>query len=420
MFKKIIPFCHADSQIFFQYDKVFSFLYHSSLLKRIKFRQIFCLSNNKNMKQISQDTYELHADCAFYMLFEVLEYLPVGTVVGEGQQIACCGTECQLISVYVDFCCKVVEVNHPFIDYLKFKNGRDFEDKFPQNTWICRVQKASSHENSNPDFHKGYKMYGASKWVYTEYPWYRQINAYTIQMGYFDDSLPLEYDMRNFQLLGEKFKTGEKVCSFEYYSKFSLKDATEKWQLAEKFKKTGYLYAPFDIENICFNEKLLLQAQYNPQPNGWIAVHIKEDFILQATKTVNYYTNYTYWYKTEGDLIRIGLDINANEYVYVHLPAYPMEHVPIGRVFIANGVWEQSQEMCWIDVSGPIGVWIYPEFDMEIVEINPKVWDKLGEPCEVLARDICYNEGWLFVVKPLNPEKTAKMFAEWREKGKFK
>lgn len=373
------------------------------------------------LKDLGNNLYKISAPAAFYILFQVDEHLPIDTVAGAGQEIASCSTECQSLSLSVDFTCKIVQINQPFIDYLKATEGRNFEDKFSQADWILIVEKVSSEELTNPFFNKGYHACNGEKYIFEAFPWTRLVNAYTLELGYFSAYLPLEYYVRNFQILGEAFKKGEKVCSFDYYPKYRLLDEQEKWQLAEKHKSTAYLYAPYDIKNVSFNEMLLLQAQYHPQPNGWILMNIKEDFILRVEKIVNFYTDYWCWYQYENDLIRIGLDVEGDEYIQAHKPWYPMEYASAGKIFIAENRIAQHQEICYIGVDGPMDKSLYPEFDMEIVAVNPKVFGdgKLGQPCEILETDP-YGEGWLFLVKPLDAEKTAKMFEEWRDKGYFR
>ncbi len=372
---------------------------------------------NTIIKDLGNDLYEISCYPAVCFMFQVVEYLPVGTVAGSGQELAYCTTEELWFNLSVDFTCKIIKVNQALIDYTKKNKGENFKySGFEQTDWLCVVQKVSYEENKYPYFgeHKQYDKLPPTIFPNT---WLKYLKPYLSELGYFDKHLPLEYFVRSFQILGAHIKKREKICRFEYFpNHFGLGE--NKWELAEKNKKTAYLYAPYDIESISFNEKLLIEAQYNPQANHWILINIKEDFILKVERKVNYYTNYLWWYKYEGDLIKIGLDIKNDEYVRVHQPVYPMEYAPIGKVFINNNTWEQAQEMGWIDLAGPIGRWLYPEFDLEIVATNPKVWANLGEPSEILAKD-CYGEGWFFLVKPLHPEKTKEMFAEWKEKGQF-
>ena len=107
----------------------------------------------------------------------------------------------------------------------------------------------------------------------------------------------------------------------------------------------------------------------------------------------------------------------------VHQPIYPMRCAEVGKVFRVEDIPKSKDLDAYIfeiDVNGPIGRWYTAEFDMEIVATNPMVWNdlQLSNPCKILSTDP-YNEGWMMLVKPLNPEKTKKMFAEWYEKGKF-
>lgn len=372
------------------------------------------------IKDLGNDLYELNAPCAFYILFQVLEILPVGEVVSGqyGQEIASCVTECQSVSISVDFTCKIVEINQPFIDCLRATEGKDFElQGFKQTDWICRVQKVSYTENKYGYFgeHKQYKQLPPTVFPNT---WLKYLKPYLFELGYFDNCLPLEYYVRNFQILGAHIKKRERICSFEYFpNHFGLGE--KKWELAEKNQQTAYLYAPYDIENITFNEKLLMEVQYNPQPNGWILMNIKKDFILTIERKVNYYRDYWCWYKYEGDLIRIGLDTENDEYMRIHQPIFPMNCASVGKIFKVEDI-PTNEYIFEIDVNGPIGRWYTAAFDMEIMARNPIVWNdlQLNNPCEILSTDP-YNEGWIMLVKPLNPEKTKEMFAEWREKGRF-
>ncbi len=94
------------------------------------------------VKKIGMDLYEISCPAAFYLLFLVEEHLGVGDVVSKGQAIATCSTECQLINIYVDFTCEILEVNQPFIDCLRATEGKDFEHLgFAQDSWIFRVQR---------------------------------------------------------------------------------------------------------------------------------------------------------------------------------------------------------------------------------------------------------------------------------------
>ncbi len=370
------------------------------------------------IKELGNDLYEISCCPAMCFMFEVVEYLPVGEIVSAGLELAYCTTEELWFNLSVDFTCKIVKVNQPLIDYTRKNKGKNFRySGFEQTDWIFVVQKVGYEEDKYWHF-KEHKQYDTAPITILSNTWLKYLKPYLSEIGYFNNSLPLEYYVKNFQILGEDIKRKQKICSFEYFPNYAGL-GEEKWELAEKNKKTAYLHAPYDIENVYFNEKLLLKAQYNPQPNNWILMNIKEDFILKIESKVNYYTDYSCWYKYEGDFIKMGLDIQSDEYVRIHLPAYPMEYAPVGKVFINNNTMEQSQEICWVDLAGPIGRWLYPKFDMEIVAVNPKVWTNLGEPCETLTTD-CYGEGWLFVVKPLDAEKTAQMFAEWKEQGKFK
>lgn len=361
------------------------------------------MSNTQNgIKDLGNDLYELSCPCAFYIYFQVLEILPVGEVVGQltlgknGQEMASCVTECQSASICVDFTCKIIEINQPFIDCLRATEGKDFEYKgFKQTDWICRVQKVSYTEDKYSYFgeHKQYEQLPPTVFPNT---WLKYLKPYLSELGYFDKYLPLEYYVRNFKILGENIKKKERICSFEYFPNyFGLGETI--WEFAEKNKKTAYLFAPYDIESITFNENLLVEAQYNPQPNGWILMNIKKDFILKVEKKVNYYRDYWCWYKYEGDLIRIGLDTKGDEYIQIHQPIYPMRCGEVGKVFRVEDIPKSKDLDAYIfeiDVNGPIGRWYTAEFDMEIVATNPMVWNdlQLNNPCEILSTDP-YNEG---------------------------
>ncbi len=376
------------------------------------------MTSNAGIKDLGNDLYELSCPCAFYTLFQVEEILPVGEIVASGDEIASCSTECQSLSISVDFTCKIAEVNQPFIDCLRATGGKDFEYKgFSQTDWICRVQKVSYKENLYSHFFE-HKQYDTTPTTILANTWQNYLKPYLCELGFFNKYLPLEYYVRNFEVLGKNIKRGEPIISFEYYPKYQHLDNAEKWKLAEKHKQLAYLYAPYDIETITFNENLLAEAQYNPQPNGWILINIKKEFILKVERKVNYYVEGWHWHKLEGDFIRVGLN-TKQEYIRVHLPCYPLMFAPVGKVLKerSGGGYLPLAEF---DTAGPMIVWLEVLFDMEIVATNPLVWNdlQLNNPCELLEKDP-FGEGWLFVVKPLNPEKTKEMFAEWYEKGWF-
>ncbi len=376
--------------------------------------------SDTNIKDLGNDLYELNCPCAFYILFQVVEILPVGEVVGGGNEIADCMTECQSASLSVDFMCKIIEINQPFIDCLREMEGKDFEQKgFLQTDWICRVQKVNYKENLYWHFRE-MRLYETHPTTILANTWQNYLKPYLSELGFFNQYLPLEHYVRNFKILGENIKKTEKICSFEYCQNYTIlqSDLSEKkWHFLEKNKKTAYLYAPFDIENISFNEKLLLEAQFNPQPNNWILINIKKDFILKIEKKVHYYTQSWYWFKLEGDFIRVGLNTKT-EYISTHLPCYPLIFSPVGTILKDQNT--EDLPLAEFDVAGSMIVCLIVLFDLEIVEINTKIWNKsqMNNPCELLEKDP-FGEGWLFVVKPLNPEKTRKMFAEWYEKGYF-
>ncbi|KOY85864.1 hypothetical protein AD998_06655 [bacterium 336/3] len=364
------------------------------------------------IKELGNDLYEISVPFAPDTLFQMIEYLPVGEVVGSKEEIVSFVTESQMLGISVDFTCKIVEINQLFIDSLRATWG------FSSPTdWICRVQKVGYEENQFSYFgeHKQYDELPPTIFPNT---WLKYIKPYSSELGFFDKYLPLEYYIRNFKVLGENIKRKERICSFEYCPNYTGL-GEEKWGFIEKNKKTAYLYAPYDLEKISFNEKLLLEAQYNPQPNSWILMNIKKDFILKVERKVNYYRDYFCWYKPEGDLIRIGLDTKGDEYIQIHQPIYPIRCAEVGKIFKVKDI-ATSEYIFEIDLNGPMGRWFTAEFDMEIVEINPIIWNdlQLNNACEILIKD-SYNKGWIMLVKPLNPEKTKKMFAEWYEMGRF-
>lgn len=137
---------------------------------------------------------------------------------------------------------------------------------------------------------------------------------------------------------------------------------------------------------------------------------------MEVERKINYYRDYFCWYKYEVDLIKIGLDTKNDEYMRIHQPIYPMRCAEIGKIFKVADIPTSKDLDAYIfeiDVNRPIGRWFTAEFDMEIVAINPMIWNdsQLNNPCEILTTDP-YNEGWIMLVKPLNPEKTREMFAE--------
>ncbi len=376
------------------------------------------MSTNADIKDLGNDLYELSCSCAFYIMFQVEEILPVGEVVGGGYEIASCSTECQTLSLSVDFTCKIVEINQPFVDCLREVGGKDFEYKgFSQTDWICRVQKVDYKENLHGYFRE-IRLYETHPTTILANTWQNYLKPYPCELGFFNKYLPLECYVRNFQVLGENIKKKEPIISFEYYPKYHNWDNKDAWQLAEKYKNLAYLYAPYDIETVTFNENLLAEAQYNPQPNGWILMNIKKDFIIKVERKVNYYVEGWHWYKLEEDLIRVGLN-TKQEYIRGHLPCYPLMFAPVGKVLKDQNT--EYSPLAEFDVAGPMMVCLDVLFDMEVVEINTHIWNEaqMNEPCELLEKDP-FGEGWLFVVKPLNPKKTSKMFAEWYENGWFK
>lgn len=369
------------------------------------------------LKDVGNGLYEISTSCAFFILFRIEEHLPVGEVVGAHLEIACCATECQTLSLSIDFTCQIVEINQTFIDYTRATDGKDLDnDTYKHTDWIYRVRKVSYKENKH-DYFAEHKQYDTTPTTILHNTWYNYLKPYLSELGYFTPYLPLEVYVRNFQVAGKPIKNREAIVSFEYYPKYHNVDNTEKWVLAEKHKKLAYLYAPYDIETVTFNEKLLIEAQYNPQPNGWILMNCKEDFILKIERKIHYYVEGWHWYKIENDFIRVGLN-TKQEYICAHLPCYPQMFAPVGKI-LKEQVGEYVP-LAEFDIAGPMMVWLDVLFDMEVVEINPRIWHEaqMYQPCELLEKD-CFGEGWLFVVKPLNPEKTREMFTEWYEKGWF-
>jgi len=400
------------------------------------------MNSDTIIKDLGNDIYEISVSCGFFTKFLIKEHLPVGEFANSGHEIVSCSTDFQILSLSVGFSCKIIEVNQEFIDYTHQMIGKYFSSgansptgKFAHTDWICRVQKLSyAEEDPNP--HKisykenpysqfgEIKLYDFTRKIYDNVPiqrvlantWQKYLTPYSSEIGFFNQHLPFDVYVRNFRILSENIKKYEPFISFEYYPNYSLhSDKVEKWELAEQYKRPVYLYAPYDIETFSFNEKLLAEAQYNPQPNGWVLINIRKDNILKIERKIHYYFSGFGWYKPEGELIRIGLDTKG-DYIRVHSPCYPMAFAPVGKVLKEN----DGESLAEIDVEGPMMVWLSAEFDMEVVEVNTKVWNdsQLGEPCELLEEDP-FGEGWLFVVRPLDAEKTKKLFGQWKENGQI-
>lgn len=370
------------------------------------------MSYDTVVKDLGNNLYEISCYPAWCFMFEVIEYAPVGTVVQEGLELASCSTQDMMFSLSVDFAVRVIAVNQELIDYTRQNKGENFRySRFEQTDWICVVEKTEYYKDTNP-------VFNAKLDKLTPSTWHRFTNATTANIGFFKADLPTQIYCRNFVLLGDTFVKGDKICKFEYYPKFaSLLDDDNKWVLAEKYKQTGYLYTPCDVEQILsFNPAILGQAQYNPQPHNWILVDIKHDFILTLQRKITFYTYGFAWYKLEGDFIRIGLNADKHEYISGHKPCFPYGcYAKPNDIFLSS---EPINYLCEIDVSGPMITYFSPDFDMEIVEVNPKIWGNANEPCDVLTND-CYGEGWLFLVKPLDAAATQKLFEQWYKQDYF-
>lgn len=108
---------------------------------------------NTIIKDLGNDLYEISCYPAVCFMFEVVEYLLVGEVVGEGKELVYCTTEELSFNLSVNFTCKIIKVNQDLIDYTRKNKGENFRySGFEQTDCICVVQKVSDAENEDPYF----------------------------------------------------------------------------------------------------------------------------------------------------------------------------------------------------------------------------------------------------------------------------
>ncbi|KOY85865.1 hypothetical protein AD998_06660 [bacterium 336/3] len=243
--------------------------------------------NQTNIRELGNDLYEISCCPVHCFMFGIDEHLPVGRVVGVGEPMAHWSTENQLLNLETDFTCKIVEINQPLIDYFRETNDGHLKDLttngFSPTDWVYVVQKMDENENTNPYF-RPHKSYSYNIKILP--CWSKPIDIYTLELGYFNYFLPLEYYIRNIVILNENCKEGEKICSFEYYPiGYQNIKKSERWEYANKYKKIEYLYAPCDLEKVIdYNPIFNPMLHEQPIHNGWILINIKDDYILKVKK----------------------------------------------------------------------------------------------------------------------------------------
>jgi hypothetical protein len=133
--------------------------------------------------------------------------------------------------------------------------------------------------------------------------------------------------------------------------------------------------------------------------------------------------NYCLWYQIEGENIRIGLYTKVYEYIEAH-GYLPCQFPVVGKILA------KDEFLFQFVVLGSYDPEVNAPFDMEIISQNPK-----NEEYETNAKDNdrekfldrhsfsegnFYEESWLFVVRPLYPEKVKVYLDNLCSEGSFR
>lgn len=367
---------------------------------------------------LGNDLYQLSCEPWCYWMFEIHEVLAVGETVEPSRNIAFCSTEVITFYLRVPFYSKIVRINQALVDFAQQYQRQAFNKNagFSQADWIVEVQKIDKTENENPFY------YNFNPKPFEE-TWYRTTtNQLDIEVGFtIRGFCTNEMYFKNFQLLGTSFKRKEPICSFEYCPKYfwlAYQSQELLSQELEKYKKLAYLYAPYDISKVDLPFDMY-EAVFSS--NDWLLWHCKREPMLKIKRTFYAYTdaNYCLWYQIEGENIRIGLYTKQYEYIENH-GYLPCQFPLVGKVIA------KDEFLFQFVVLGPYDPEVYASFDMEIISQNPK-----NEEYEINAGSVerekylgrnsfseenFYEKTWLFVVRPLYPEKAKayldSLFAE--------
>lgn len=365
---------------------------------------------------LGNDIYRLSCKPAVYGMFEVAGVLPVGETTEWGECIALCGTENLSFQLTVPFPARVLRINQALVDYAQAYKGQDFNTLggFSQTDWVVEVQKIDKEENENAFYHN----YRSGPLQHT---WYRRTHSHLELEAGFELSgfCTREMYFKNFQLLGTNFKKDEPIASFEFCPKYlflAYQNQETVWETLEKYKQMAYLYAPCDTNNIALPFEMY-EAVYHSA--DWLLWHCKLEPMLTIKRTFYAYKDnkHLFWYQVEGEYIRIGL--YTKEYEYIEGHGYLPYHFPeVGTILYADDTPQSESVFFNFVVNGSYDPEAYTPFDLEIISQNPqnKLYEERVKNAtrwddeKLIYRDTFseanfFEESWLFVVRPLYPEK---------------
>lgn len=371
-----------------------------------------------SIKEISYNVYEISCVPVEGNRFYVEEVLAVGENVF-WKDVAQMKVEDRSFMLCIDFNARITEINQPLIDYTQQNKDKNSSQNphFLQTDWICRLEKI---ETSRPFVR--YTDVGNN--VDNLYNWWEHIDSTIYRIGFVDSYLPRNAYIRNIKILSKNkqdIKKNEAICSFEYSPKYLFLDylsETEKWQQVEngKYVEPAFLHACYDFEEIEFNLDILLAVQYSL--SGWIEINMEKDYILEAKRKINHYTYNGFWYKLEGEYLRIGMDINDNEYLNVH-GVFPEHTLKVGQII------KENENLLILAVNGPLDYELDAPFDIEIITLNPiyENFEYWGDESVFLHRfpeENLYEESWILLVKALNYTQMEAFFEVWKQERYFK
>ncbi|TAF35687.1 MAG: hypothetical protein EAZ57_01005 [Cytophagales bacterium] len=374
--------------------------------------------------------YSLSCKPAVYSMFEIAGVLPVGETAEWGEWIALCGTEALSFRLTVPFPSRVLRINQALIDYTQAYKGQDFDKYggFLQTDWIVEVQKIDKVETENT-FYFNYRSEPL------QHTWYRRTTSYLdFEIGFeLNGFCAREMYFKNFQLLGTDFKKNEPIASFEYCPKYlflAYQNQETVSEILEKHKKLAYLYAPCDTNSIALPLEMY-EAIYHSA--DWLLWHCKLAPMLKIKRTFYAYKDdaHLFWYQVEGEYIRIGLHTKGYEYIEGH-GYLPYNFPEVGKILQAHDPPKNESVFFNFVVNGPYDPEAYAPFDLEIISQNPK-----NEQYEATVKNaICWDnekliyrntfseanffeESWLFVARPLYPEKVKSYLDKLLAKGEI-
>jgi hypothetical protein len=345
-------------------------------------------------------------------MFEIERILAVGETAEWGECIAFCTTEASWFNLTVPFTSRVLRINQALQDFNK--NG-----KFSQMDWVVEVQKIDSAENENHHYHQ----YRSEPLKNT---WHKTTTSHLdIEIGFeLRNNGTQEMYFKNFRLLGTSFKQNEPMCSFDYCPKYlSLAYLNQEALIEEleKHKKLAYLYAPCDISKVDLPFEMY-EAIF--RPNDWLLWHCKRESMLHIKRTFHAYKDDSYclWYQTEGEYIRIGL--YTKEYEYIEKHGYmPCQFPSVGKILY------KDEMLLFFEVNGPYCPEAYTPFEMEIISQNPKneIYEAIAKNGDTkdffgansFGKENFFEESWLFMVRPLYPEKAQVYLDTLFSEGNF-